>query len=330
MSLRLGRDRHASDRRRQDPGELSDYKVVIDTSMAAFQRAIDYANTAGTGGDGFPLPATWIPSPTTFTAADSSGWCAAIALAFARTSRARRPSARAVNWDLVIADAQNGITADHINTTSTDERPVQNVGRAATTRTASGTRCRRSSSAWATCRAATRPGSRSRSVSAARGTRASSWLRPTCVSRREPIARRSRPTSRSRRVRRRATVCKRYFVNRPGGGDQFAGSGWGWSNYDFVRFHSWRVARRRRLGAQRQPAVLHEGGAGHAAGRRAHPEGQLTPGRSAHQRHAREERPAGDHGVLRRRLRSPVARAASRGFRWRRSTSSRAATCWRP
>jgi hypothetical protein len=36
--------------------------------------------------------------------------------------------------------------------------------------------------------------------------------------------------------------CKRYFVNRPGGSDQFAGNGWGWSNYDFVRFHSWRIA----------------------------------------------------------------------------------------
>jgi hypothetical protein len=34
-------------------------------------------------------------------------------------------------------------------------------------------------------------------------------------------------------------TCKRYFVNRASGGDNFDGPGWGWSNYDFVRFHSW-------------------------------------------------------------------------------------------
>jgi hypothetical protein len=39
-----------------------------------------------------------------------------------------------------------------------------------------------------------------------------------------------------------ATPCERYFRNRPTGSDQFAGNGWGWSNYDFVRFHSWRLS----------------------------------------------------------------------------------------
>jgi hypothetical protein len=33
--------------------------------------------------------------------------------------------------------------------------------------------------------------------------------------------------------------CKRYFVNRPDGSDQYTGVGWGWSNYNFNRFHSW-------------------------------------------------------------------------------------------
>ena len=36
-------------------------------------------------------------------------------------------------------------------------------------------------------------------------------------------------------------TCKRYFANRIGN-DQFNSLGWGWSNYDFVRFHSWRAA----------------------------------------------------------------------------------------
>jgi hypothetical protein len=37
-------------------------------------------------------------------------------------------------------------------------------------------------------------------------------------------------------------ICKRYFVNRPGGNDQTSGASWGWSNYDFVRFYSWRTS----------------------------------------------------------------------------------------
>src|SRR5204863_8191356 len=33
--------------------------------------------------------------------------------------------------------------------------------------------------------------------------------------------------------------CKRYFTNRPNGSDQATGVSWGWSNYDFNRFHAW-------------------------------------------------------------------------------------------
>jgi hypothetical protein len=35
--------------------------------------------------------------------------------------------------------------------------------------------------------------------------------------------------------------CKRYFTNRPNGSDQYTGNSWGWSNYDFNRFHSWVI-----------------------------------------------------------------------------------------
>jgi hypothetical protein len=34
-------------------------------------------------------------------------------------------------------------------------------------------------------------------------------------------------------------TCKRYFMNRPSGNDQFAGNGWGTSNYDWVRYNGW-------------------------------------------------------------------------------------------
>ena len=36
-----------------------------------------------------------------------------------------------------------------------------------------------------------------------------------------------------------AYSCARYFVNRPAGNDQFVGPGWGFSQYDFARFHGW-------------------------------------------------------------------------------------------
>ena len=52
------------------PGTLSTYADVRDSAFAAFDRAISYAEAsataAGTPSDGFPLPSTWIPSPTTF------------------------------------------------------------------------------------------------------------------------------------------------------------------------------------------------------------------------------------------------------------------------
>jgi len=50
-------------------GTLAYYTDVRDSAFAAFDRAITYANTSatavGSASDGFPLPATWIPSPTT-------------------------------------------------------------------------------------------------------------------------------------------------------------------------------------------------------------------------------------------------------------------------
>jgi len=224
-----------------DPGTLSDYRVVFDTSMAAFQRAIDYANTVGTGGDGFPLPSTWIPSPTTFSAGEFIRLVRSYR-ARIRANVARTPAERtAVNWDLVIADAQNGITADHMNTTSTVSGPFRTwadqyesyglwhqmppfvIGMG----DVSG-----SYAAW---------------IAQPVGERGSGNQSFTMVT---PDLRFPQGANRTAQqtdfaitsCQSAATPCKRYFVNRPQGGDQFAGSGWGWSNYDFVRFHSWRVA----------------------------------------------------------------------------------------
>src|SRR5439155_2972216 len=55
-----------------DPGKLVPYTEMMDSSMAALQRAIDYAvpaaPIAGGAGTGFPLPITWLPTPTALTA----------------------------------------------------------------------------------------------------------------------------------------------------------------------------------------------------------------------------------------------------------------------
>src|SRR6202035_5325934 len=51
-------------------GNLAGYLEVQDSAFAALDRAIAYARTSATAAvtpsDGFPLPATWIPSPTSF------------------------------------------------------------------------------------------------------------------------------------------------------------------------------------------------------------------------------------------------------------------------
>lgn len=224
-----------------DVGTLQTYQVVAESSYTAFQRAIDYAAANAPGSDGFPLPGTWLPSPTTFTA---PGFIKLIKSyrARIRANVARTPAERAaVKWDLVIADAQGGITADHMNTTSTTAGPTRAwrnqyenfglwhqmppfiIGMADV------------SGSYATWIA---------TPFAARGAGNASFFMVT------PDLRFPQGNTRAAQqadfaissCQSAATACKRYFVNRASGGDQFAGAGWGWSNYDFVRFHSWKVA----------------------------------------------------------------------------------------
>ena len=110
----------------EDPGTLRGYKEVMDSALAALQRSIDFTTTAPAGSDGFPLPGTWIPSPTSFTAPEFIRLVRSYR-ARLRANVARTPAERAaVDWDAVIADAQNGITADHLNTTNTVTGPFKN------------------------------------------------------------------------------------------------------------------------------------------------------------------------------------------------------------
>lgn len=221
---------------------LVSYKVVADSAMAAFGRAIAEASKPGvTAADGFPIPNSWLPSPTNWTVPNY--------LALIRSYRARilanvarTPAERAaVNWAAVIADAQNGIAADHLVTTSTTVGP------------SNGWRAQYDTyGLWHQMPPfiigmADVSGSYAAWIGTPLGDRGAGNNGFTMVT---PDLRFPQGASRAAQqaefniaqCQAAATPCKRYFVNRVAGGDQFAGFSWASSNYDFVRFHSWRVA----------------------------------------------------------------------------------------
>ena len=224
----------------EDPGVLIGHLALADSAAASFQRAIDEANKPVTGDQGFPIPNAWLPSPTVWTAAEFTK--------LVRSYRARimanvawSPAERAArNWAAIIADAQNGITSDHLIVTSTTVGPTD--ARRSTFDTygiahqmppffigmadVSG-----SYAAWI----ATPVGQR--------GVGPQGFFMVT------PDLRFPQGATRAAQqadfaissCQAAGSVCKRYFVNR-NGNDVFSGDGWGYSNYDFVRFHPWRVA----------------------------------------------------------------------------------------
>jgi len=226
-------------------GALRGYKEVFDSSMAAFARALTYTNTTNTtGGDGFPLPAAWIPSPTSFTAPEFARLIRSYR-ARIRANVARTPADRAaVDWASVVADAQNGITADHQITTSSSTTTNSGVVNAWRNQYESFTTWHQmppfvigmadTSGSYATWIA---------TPVSARGAGNQGFTMAT------PDLRFPQGATRAAQQADFAIsscagasqTCKRYFVNRASGSDNFDGFGWGWSNYDFVRFHSWKT-----------------------------------------------------------------------------------------
>jgi hypothetical protein len=96
-----------------DPGKLAYYKEVMDSAYAALQRSIDATNAAVAAG-GFTLPGTWVPSPTVFNSVEFIKMVRSYR-ARLRASVARTPADRAgADWAAIIADAQNGFTVDHL------------------------------------------------------------------------------------------------------------------------------------------------------------------------------------------------------------------------
>lgn len=225
----------------EDPGVLSEYRVVMDSALASLERAIGHATAPATGSDGFPIPNAWIPSPTAWTSAEFVRLIRSYRARF-RAALARTPTERAaVDWASVIADAQNGITADHQIITSTTVGPT-NAWRATYD----------TYGLWHQMPPfiigmADVSGSYAAYMATPLGERGAGNQAFFMVT---PDLRFPQGASRSAQqadfaitsCQGASQTCKRYFVNRVAGGDQFAGEAWAWSNYDFVRFHSWRIA----------------------------------------------------------------------------------------
>jgi hypothetical protein len=225
----------------EDAGPLYGYRTVMDSALAAMQRSIDAANAGGAGAGGFPLPSTWIPSPTTFTAPEFVKLVRSYR-ARLRANVARTPTERAaIDWTAVIADVDGGITADHQITTSTTVGPTN---------------------AWRSQYGTFRSWHQMPPFFIGMGdggNNYAAWIAQPRDSRganntgffmdspdlRFPQGA-TRPLQQAdfalTQCSTASTPCKRYFVNRPGGSDEYSGQGWGWSNYDFARFYSWRTA----------------------------------------------------------------------------------------
>jgi hypothetical protein len=224
----------------EDAGELVGYQEVNAAALDGLQTAVDLASNPPAGANGFPLPTTWLPSPTSITAAEfvrlARSYKARLRATVARTAAERA----AVDWDAVIADAQNGITADHQNVTNTITGPFNSwvsqfhtfttwhqmtpfvIGMADN----SG-----AYAAWTAQALAARGASGPFFMvtpdlrfpqGATRAAQQADFAITSC----------SGPSQ----------TCKRYFVNRPSGNDTFSGDSWGYSNYDFVRFYSWKTS----------------------------------------------------------------------------------------
>lgn len=101
-----------------EPGVFSGYQEVMAEAITALDNAVTHATGAT-----FTLPPNWMFSTVGMTAAEFVKVVRSYRARF-RANVARNPAERAaVDWAAVIADAQNGITADHRITTSTVTGP---------------------------------------------------------------------------------------------------------------------------------------------------------------------------------------------------------------
>jgi hypothetical protein len=221
----------------EDPGLLRGYMEVMDSSHAAMARAIAYANDPAAA-TAFPI--TWIPSPTVMSVAVFTRLVRSYRARF-RANVARTPAERAAaDWAAIVADAQNGITADHINTTNSVTGPFNDW----TSQTLSyGT--------WHQMTPfiigmADNSGSYAAWIATPldqRGTTGAFFMTTPDLRFPQGGSRAAQQTDFSLTACNTAgSVCPRYFVNRASGSDVTAAQGWGASNYDFARYYPWRTA----------------------------------------------------------------------------------------
>ena len=222
-----------------DPGVLLGYSEVMDSALSALSSAISHAQLAEDEG-GIEIPTAWIPTPTEMEMPEFIQLIRSYRARF-RANVARDPAQRAaVDWPAVIADAQNGITSDHLVITDATIGPFNTwvdqfhtyglwhqmppwiLGMADTTG---------SYASWIA------------QPIDDRGTGGAFFMIT-------PDQRFPQGQSRSEQIADFAVTscdnvapCERYFRNRPLGNDQGAGLTWGQSNYDFVRFHTWATGQ---------------------------------------------------------------------------------------
>lgn len=225
-----------------EPGELSGYVQVMDAAMEALDNSI--AATAAAAAlpatsTNFPLPSTWINGYTP-TAAEFTKLIRSFKARF-RANIARTPAERgAVNWDAVIADAQAGITADWKVTTNTVTGPF-NTWPAQTY----------AYNTWHQMTPfiygmADKSGAYAAWIATPIATRGSGAVAYFQTSDDQRL-----PQGDTRAAQQAdfaltsctaaALICKRYFVNRQTL-DPAASPSWGGSQYDHVRFYSWRTS----------------------------------------------------------------------------------------
>ncbi len=227
----------------QDAGKLISYKDAGDSALAHLQKALDYANAAGTDPNGFPIPATWMPSPTSYTQAEFIKLIRSYR-ARIRANLARTPTERAaVDWASVVADAQNGITADEDVTANTTAGPNMSGWRSQYDAFTTWHQMPPFIIGWADT-----SGNYPAWIATALGARGAGSTNFFMATPDLRFPQGDNRTAQQNDFKIQtcevaqvgpAYSCKRYFVNRPAANDQFAGPGWGYSQYDFARFHGW-------------------------------------------------------------------------------------------
>lgn len=212
----------------EDPGELVDYQTGM---AAAIQALTDAIAEVGNAGSAMPLPAAWLPSSTSMTSAEFTKLIRSYR-ARLRANVARTPAERAaVDWDAVIADAQNGITADHDNVMNTVTGPFDTW--------------RRQRNVFTTWHQMTPMVIGMGDVSGGYA----NWITQPLDGRTSftivtPDLRFPQGADRAAQVADfglpcTGDTCPRYFRSRAPADDPLNGASWGWSPYDNVRFHPW-------------------------------------------------------------------------------------------